>query len=113
LRPDPSWLEDMTVTADRDPYFAFPKLYGAPAYARPPRAVPEPELPLNPDDLPIAAEQTEQERTYAAMLQPSHVDRPGDHARQPGGADGEGERPTGLRRFGLRALTDRGGSRDR
>ena len=30
-------LEDMTVAADPDPYFALPKLYGGPAYVRPPR----------------------------------------------------------------------------
>ncbi len=61
----------MTVAADPDPYFALPKLYGAPAYARAPKAVPDSERPFDSDDLPIAAEQTENERAYTGMLQAS------------------------------------------
>jgi hypothetical protein len=39
---------------------AMPKLYGAPAYARPPLAGVEPSSrPFNPDDLPIEAERTD------------------------------------------------------
>ena len=63
--------EDMTVAADPDPYFALPSLFGAPAYARPPKAVLEAERPLDPDDLPIAAEQTDEERVLALTLQAS------------------------------------------
>ena len=37
-------------------------LYGAPAYARPPSIVAPTPLPLDPDDLPIAAAQTAQEQ---------------------------------------------------
>jgi len=62
LRPDRRSLEDMTVAADPDPYYSLPALYGAPAYARAPKAVPESERPLDPDDLPIAAHQTDEER---------------------------------------------------
>jgi hypothetical protein len=37
-------------------YVALPKLYGAPAYARPPRPVAEAiPLPPDPDDLPLEA----------------------------------------------------------
>jgi hypothetical protein len=61
----------MTVAADPDPYFALPKLYGAPAYARPPRVVAESERPFDPDDLPIVAEMTDEERAFAADLAPS------------------------------------------
>jgi hypothetical protein len=62
LRPDRRSLEDMTVAADPDPYYSLPALYGAPAYARAPKAVPDSERPLDPDDLPIAAHQTDEER---------------------------------------------------
>jgi hypothetical protein len=53
----------LTVAADPDPYFALPKLYGAPAYARPPRVVEETERPFDPDDLPIAAARMSDEQT--------------------------------------------------
>lgn len=37
-------------------HFAMPKLYGAPAYARPPRTLVEATpRPLDPDDLPLEA----------------------------------------------------------
>ncbi len=120
----------MTVAADPDPYFALPKLYGAPAYARAPKAVPDSERPFDSDDLPIAAEQTENERAYTGMLQASGSHRsngnglpPSDTAHgpavdadgaassggAPGGAPGVGG--IGARRFSLRALTDRLGPR--
>ena len=63
LRTGPHSLEDLTVAADPDPYFALPKLYGGPAYARPPRVVEETERPFDPDDLPIAAAQMSDEPT--------------------------------------------------
>jgi hypothetical protein len=49
-----------------------PRLYGAPAYARPQPAVEPTQLPLDPDDLPIAAVQTPHERRVAEWL----LDRP-------------------------------------
>ena len=36
-------------------YVALPKLYGAPAYARPPRVVPDTPRPEDVDDLPLEA----------------------------------------------------------
>lgn len=116
LRFGPFWLEDMTVTADRDPYFAFPKLYGAPAYARPPRVVDDGERPMNPDDLPIVAEQTEEERAAAAALLAAGSDgSSGDAAWRATAAEGStGDRTrTGARRFGFRALANRNAPRDR
>ena len=75
--------------------FALPKLYGAPAYARPPRLVPaEVEKPFDPDDLPIEVEMTPEERELAATL-PAHAYAPGGHStakRAP--ADGASEVPT-------------------
>jgi hypothetical protein len=49
-------------------HLAHPHLYGAPAYARPPSAVEPTPLPLDPDDLPIAAAQTPQEQRLAEKL---------------------------------------------
>ncbi|MGZ8437553.1 MAG: hypothetical protein ACXWXR_03315 [Candidatus Limnocylindrales bacterium] len=49
-------------------HVAHPRLYGAPAYARPPASVAPTPLPLDPDDLPIAAAQTPQEQRLAEML---------------------------------------------
>jgi hypothetical protein len=49
-------------------HIALPKLYGAPAYARPPRIAPKTRLPLDPDDLPIAAVQSDDERALLASL---------------------------------------------
>jgi hypothetical protein len=100
-------------------------LYGAPAYARAPKAVPESERPFDPDDLPIAAAQTDDERAYARMLFASGSYRLGGHGLQPLGsphaspADASasassahaGAAGVGARRFSLRALTDRLGPR--
>jgi len=49
-------------------HVAHPRLYGAPAYARPPAPVTPTELPLDPDDLPIAVYQTPEEREIAEQL---------------------------------------------
>jgi hypothetical protein len=110
----------MTVATDSDPYFALPKLYGAPAYARPPRVVPESERPVDPDDLPIVAAMTEEERTYAStVLQASGIYRSTDGVGSSGGsgsgdsvssAGGNGSE-LAARRLSLRALTSRLGSR--
>ncbi len=109
----------MTVAADPDPYFAFPKLVGAPATARAPKAVPDSERPFDPDDLPIVAEQTDDERALARMLPASGSHRSnGDGLQPPGALHGALEEASGppgstrapgvgARRFSLRALTDR------
>ena len=57
-------------------HVALPKLYGAPAYARPPRPAAVAQRPLDPDDLPIEAVQTDEERELAASL-PAHAYVPG------------------------------------
>jgi hypothetical protein len=43
-------------------HVALPKLYGAPAYARPPRPAVDTPRPFDPDDLPIEAVRTDEER---------------------------------------------------
>lgn len=48
---------------------ALPKLYGAPAYSRPPAVVAARAEPLvSPDDLPLEAERTDEERDLAMHL---------------------------------------------
>lgn len=49
-------------------HVAHPRLYGAPAYARPPSIVTPSALPPDPDDLPLAVEQTPEERAVAKRL---------------------------------------------
>ena len=57
-------------------HVALPKLYGAPAYARPPRPAEEVPKPFDPDDLPIAALQTQDERVLVESL-PARAYAPG------------------------------------
>ncbi len=53
-------------------HVALPKLYGAPAYARPPvLKVVTAERPFDPDALPIEAYQTDEEREIAKELDES------------------------------------------
>ncbi len=128
-------LEYMTVAADPDPYYALPSLFGAPAYARAPKAVPDSERPFDPDDLPIVAEQTDEERSLAEMLMASGSFRAGgalgpvgplygtaSYGASAAHGDGNGNASSrgngsgsgvGSRRFSLRALTDRVGPHPR
>ena len=48
-------------------HMALPKLYGAPAYARPTVPVVAAPRPFDPDDLPHEAAQTAEEREYAEL----------------------------------------------
>jgi hypothetical protein len=49
-------------------HVALPKLYGAPAYARPAPPVDQTPRPFDPDDLPIEAQMTVEERHLAESL---------------------------------------------
>ena len=62
--------------AMNEQHIALPKLYGAPAYARPVIIVEIAERPFDPDDLPIEAVQTDEEREIAQSL-PAHAYAPG------------------------------------
>ena len=57
-------------------HVALPRLYGAPAYARPPTIAATADRPFDPDDLPIEAYQTEEDRAFAATL-PARAWAPG------------------------------------
>ena len=67
---------------------ALPKLYGAPAY-RPPRRALESPRPFNPDDMPLSAERTEDERALIEALP--------DQAFAPGGGVVIGGEPSSAR----------------
>ena len=94
-------------------HVALPKLYGAPAYARPAPVVATTPRPFDPDDLPIEAFQTEDERELASSL-PAHAWAPGgstdpsngsaDNAHHHGSSNGRGLRPRPLR---LRSIAGR------
>jgi hypothetical protein len=50
-------------------HIALPKLFGAPAYARPPVVPVAPvERPFDPDDLPLESERTRDEHEIASEL---------------------------------------------
>ena len=96
------------MSSERDAYFAFPALRGAPSYARPPRYADDAERPFDPDDLPLAAEQSEEESAllrdlgvvgrYQPHLMAATADRSGS------GLAADGSEPA--RRLRLRAFTD-------
>ena len=88
-------------------HVALPKLYGAPAYARPPKVAAVAERPFDPDELPIEADRTDEERDFASEL-PAQAYAPGGiHL----GRIGEGDTTTGTglspRPFRLRAIADK------
>jgi hypothetical protein len=87
-------------------HVALPKLYGAPAYARPPSYAATADRPFDPDDLPIEALQTEEDRAFAATL-PARAWAPGgspQHAR----SDERRDEPRLIgRQLSLRAIAGR------
>jgi|GEM_PF-938898 hypothetical protein len=96
-----------SIVAIEEQHVALPKLYGAPAYARPLRIVPDAERPFDPDDLPIEAVMTDEERELAANL-PAHVYAPGGaHAGRRLAIAGEAEPTLSPRPLSLRALAGR------
>lgn len=82
-------------------HVALPKLYGAPSYAPPVHRVHETPRPFDPDDLPIAAAQTVEERDLAASLPDAFGDGPGG---KPAAPDRLSLRPSALN---LRAFAGR------
>jgi hypothetical protein len=88
-------------------HVALPKLYGAPAYARPAAPVEATPRPLDPDDLPITAFQTEEERALAESL-PARVYAPSGGAYIDGNGRGSRSQDTPRARpLSLRAIAGR------
>jgi len=86
-------------------HVALPKLYGAPAYARPAAPVATAPRPFDPDDLPIEAYQTDDEREYASTL-PARAWAPGGNLMS-GGADPGNDPKLTPRVFRLREIAGR------
>lgn len=90
-------------------HVALPKLYGAPTYGRPALTLLTSPRPLDPDDLPIAALQTDEERELVESL-PARAYAPGGGAYidADGGAgralEGPRARPLNLRAIAGRLL---------
>jgi hypothetical protein len=95
----------LTVALEEQ-HVALPKLYGAPAYARPLRIVPPSERPFDPDDLPIEAVQTDEERELTANL-PARVYAPGGAPLGRSGHARHGEPSLAPRQMSLRGLAGR------
>lgn len=91
------------MTNNDAPHVALPKLYGAPAYARPPAAVAHTTRPMDPDDLPIEAEQTAAERELARDLVARSYAGSAPAERQ----DGHGDGTLRARPFRLRSIAGR------
>lgn len=72
-----------THVAIEEQHVAMPHLYGAPAYARPPRPVDASLRPFDPDALPLAADMSAEERAFVATI-PDRAWNPGGgiHLRQ-------------------------------
>lgn len=56
------------MAIDEQTHVALPKLYGAPAYGRPRRPAEPIERPVDPDELPLEAFATEEEREVLSDL---------------------------------------------
>ena len=92
-------------------HVAMPKLYGAPAYGRPPGPAETVARPFDPDELPIEAQLTDEEREFKATL-PARAYAPGGIAL---GRNGQSEtststglRPRAFSLRGIRGLLIRG-----
>lgn len=83
-------------------HVALPKLYGAPAYARPGRLVDEIERPIDPDDLPLETWRTPEEQELATRI----VGSPYTPSFA-GPSNGHDQGQLQGRPFRLRALTSR------
>jgi hypothetical protein len=86
-------------------HVALPKLYGAPAYARPAAPVATTTRPFDPDDLPIEAAQTEEEREFSQSL-PARAWAPGGGPTVTVNGSGQATTATGIqpRSFSLKGI---------
>lgn len=58
------------MSTEEKQHVALPRLYGAPATPRPAPVVEEAPRPFDPDDLPIVAELSDDEREFVDSLPP-------------------------------------------
>ncbi len=88
---------------------ALPKLYGAPAYARPPVAVILSPRPFDPDQLPLEVYRTDDERRFAEHLPARSYVSAMDGNGNGSGPSSDGRNQGGLRprSFSLRAIAGR------
>lgn len=88
-------------------HVALPKLYGAPAYARPAVAVAHTPRPLDPDDLPIVAQMTEDDIAVLARLLDPAGRVPGSPTAVATIAEAPAAGHLGRRSLSILAFTDR------
>ena len=87
-------------------HVALPRLYGAPAYARPQSYASTADRPFDPDDLPIEAFQTEEDRAFAATL-PARAWAPGGATIHGATDTARGEPRIHGRKLSLRSIAGR------
>ena len=85
-------------------HVALPKLYGQPAYARPPRVVVEQERPFDPDELPLTVEMTEEERVVLESLPGQSYAAGADERSQNGHGGSLIPRPLRLKKLAARII---------
>jgi hypothetical protein len=74
----------------------MPKLYGAPAYARPPVVGVDPtQRPFDPDDLPLESQRTEFDQQLVAELGVAYGTGNGNHEQVPGAESGHAGQAAG------------------
>jgi hypothetical protein len=94
---------------DQQQNVALPRLYGQPAYARPPRGFAASDRPSDPDDLPLEVVQTDEERRLAERLRDGTHLASGANGTSAGRNAGSGLRP---RAFSLRTIGRLFGARE-
>jgi hypothetical protein len=99
-------VSEVALVSFDENYVALPKLYGAPAYARPPATVVVTPRPFDPDQMPLEVFQTEEEeQAFAEHLPARTYASAGDQGDpRSGGSQPDGLRP---RLFNLRAIAGR------
>ena len=82
-------------------HIALPKLFGAPAYARPAAPVATAPRPFDPDDLPLVVHQSEDEREFSSSIEARAYAADGSLRA---GSDGSGS-STGVNHLQPRSLS--------
>ena len=86
-------------------HIALPKLYGAPAYARPPATVSATTRPVDPDQLPLELYREDEpagEGSHPPARDYAHASEAAEPARPSGQASADTPHPTSLRPRPLR-----------